>query len=299
MSTSPKVLLKADRLPVTLPMLAEKKRLGEPIVMITAYDYPSGQIAEAAGVDLVLVGDSGAMTVLGYPSTVPVSVEEMLMLAAATRRGCTTPLLVGDLPFGSYESSDEQAIATAMQFVKQAGCDAVKLEGGGETSVARARAIVRAGIPVMGHVGLTPQTATALGGYRAQGRNTADAARIGAEALALQEAGCFSLVFEAMPAAVASELMRRIEIPVIGIGAGPATDGQVLVFHDLLGIREGRGARFVQRYGELQAEMNAGISAYAADVRAGRYPGPEHTYSIDADELAQFRAGLSDRRSDG
>jgi 3-methyl-2-oxobutanoate hydroxymethyltransferase len=289
----------ASQLPVTLPILLDKKRRGEPIVMVTAYDFPSARAAEAAGVDIVLVGDSGAMTVLGYPSTIEVTTEEMLVLARAVRRGLTTPFMVGDLPFGSYEESDQQAVATAMQFVKQAGCDAVKLERGNAVSVSRARAIVGAGIPVMGHVGLTPQTATALGGYRAQGRDTAAAARIADEALALQAAGCFSLVFEAMPAAVAAELMRRIEIPVIGIGAGPATDGQVLVFHDLLGIREGRGARFVQRYGELQAEMNAGVSAYAADVRSGRYPGPEHTYSIDAEELAQFRAGLSDPRSDG
>jgi 3-methyl-2-oxobutanoate hydroxymethyltransferase len=248
----------ASRLPVTLPIIQEKKRLGEPLVMVTAYDYPSARAAEAAGVDLVLVGDSGAMTVLGYPSTVPVSIEEMLMLAAAVRRGLRTPFLIGDLPFGSYETSDEQAVATAMRFVKEAGCDAVKLERGNPTSVARARAIVAAGIPVMGHVGLTPQTSTALGGYRAQGRNTEAAVRIAQEALALQEGGCFAIVLEAMPAAVVAELMPLLEIPVIGIGAGPATDGQVLVFHDLLGIREGRGARFVQRYADLQDEMNAG-----------------------------------------
>ncbi len=288
----------ASQLPVTLPILLDYKRRGEPIVMVTAYDFPSARAAEAAGVDIVLVGDSGAMTVLGYPSTIPVTTDELLMLAGAVRRGLRTPFLVGDLPFGSYEGSDQQAVATAMRFVKEAGCDAVKLERGTEVSVARARAIVQAGIPVMGHVGLTPQTATALGGYRAQGRSTAAAARIASEALALEAAGCFSLVFEAIPAAVTAELMARIEIPVIGIGAGPATDGQVLVFHDLLGIREGRGARFVQRYADLQAEMNAGVSAYAADVRARRYPGPEHTYSIDEHELAQFRAGLSDPSAD-
>ena len=283
----------ASRLPVTLPMLQDKKRLGEPIVMVTAYDFPSARAAEQAGVDLVLVGDSGAMTVLGYPSTVPVSTEEMLMLASAVRRGLRTPFLVGDLPFGSYEVSDEQAISTALRFVKEAGCDAVKLERGSVTSVDRARAIVQAGIPVMGHVGLTPQTSTALGGYRAQGRNTAAAARIAEEAFALQEAGCFSLVFEAIPAAVSAELVPLIDVPVIGIGAGPATDGQVLVFHDLLGIREGRGARFVQRYADIQEEMNAGVAAYAADVRERRYPGPEHTYSIDEQELEAFRAALA------
>src|SRR5881227_3505646 len=206
-------------LPMTLPRLAEKKRLGEAIVMVTAYDYPSAQVAQEAGVDVVLVGDSGAMTVLGYPSTVPVSTDEMLMLACAVRRGLRTPLLIGDLPFGSYEASDEQAIGTAQRFVKEAGCDAVKLERGG-TSVQRARAIAESGIPVMGHVGLTPQTATALGGHRAQGRTAERALEVASDALALQDAGCFSIVFEAVPAAVSEELMSRLEIPVIGIGAG-------------------------------------------------------------------------------
>ncbi len=282
-----------ERLPVTLPRLAEMKRLGEPIVMVTAYDFPSARAVEAAGVDMVLVGDSGAMTVLGYPSTVPVSLDELLVLASAVRRGLRTPLLVGDLPFGSYEVSDEQAIATALRFVKEAGCDAVKLEGGGPTSCARARAIAGAGIPVMGHVGLTPQTATALGGYRAQGRSADAALRVAAEALALQDAGCFAIVFEAIPSDVAAELMARIEIPVIGIGAGPATDGQVLVFHDLLGIREGLGARFVKRYADLQDEMVAGVCAFADDVRTRRYPAPEHGYAIDPEELSSFRDRLT------
>jgi 3-methyl-2-oxobutanoate hydroxymethyltransferase len=276
---------------MTLPRLAEKKRLGEPIVMVTAYDYPSAQVAEAAGVDMVLVGDSGAMTVLGYPSTVPVSTEEMLMLAAAARRGLQTPLLVGDLPFGSYEASDEQAIATSQRFIKEAGCDAVKLERGG-TSVQRARAIVDAGIPVVGHVGLTPQTATALGGYRAQGRTAERALNVARDAIALERAGCFALVIEAIPAAVTEVLMARLEIPVIGIGAGPATDGQVLVFHDLLGIYDGHAPRFAKRFGELRELMVAGVATYAAEVRSGTFPGPEHTYSIDEDELHTFEAGL-------
>jgi 3-methyl-2-oxobutanoate hydroxymethyltransferase len=277
---------------MTLPRLAEKKRLGEPIVMVTAYDYPSAQVAEEAGVDVVLVGDSGAMTVLGYPSTVPISTEEMLMLASAVRRGLTTPLLVGDLPFGSYEASDEQAIQTAQRFVKEAGCDAVKLERGG-SSVQRARAIVDAGIPVMGHVGLTPQTATALGGHRAQGRTADRAVEVAQDALALQEAGCFSIVFEAIPAAVAEELMKHLDVPVIGIGAGPSTDGQVLVFHDLLGIYDGHVARFVKRYAEVKAQMVAGVAEYAEDVRRQAFPGPEHTYTIDDHELEQFRAALA------
>jgi 3-methyl-2-oxobutanoate hydroxymethyltransferase len=280
---------------MTLPLLAEKKRLGEPIVMVTAYDYPSARAAEAAGVDLVLVGDSAATTMLGYTATTPVELDDMLVLARAARRGLSTPLLIGDLPFGSYEISDQQAIATALRMVKEAGCEAVKLEGGGEASVARARAIVGAGIPVMGHVGLTPQTSTALGGWKAQGRSASAAARIAEEALALQDAGCFALVFEAIPSAVTEELMPLIEIPVIGIGAGPATDGQVLVFHDLLGIRDGLGPRFVKRYANIQQEMNDGVGAFAQDVRTRRYPGPEHGYSIKPHELAELRELLDAR----
>jgi 3-methyl-2-oxobutanoate hydroxymethyltransferase len=290
--SEPQIPSDPGRLPMTLPLLAEKKRLGEPIVMVTAYDYPSARAAEAAGVDLVLVGDSAATTVLGYSATTPVELDDMLVLARAVRRGLRTPLLIGDLPFGSYEVSDEQAITTALRMVKQAGCEAVKLEGGGEASASRARAIVGAGIPVMGHVGLTPQTSTALGGWKAQGRTAPAAARIASEAQALERAGCFALVFEAIPSAVTEELMPLLEIPVIGIGAGAATDGQVLVFHDLLGIRDGLGPRFVKRYASLQEEMNAGVSAFAADVRSRSYPGPEHTYSIDPGELSELRASL-------
>jgi 3-methyl-2-oxobutanoate hydroxymethyltransferase len=291
-STIPTTALRNDRLPVTLPELAEKKRRAEPIVMITAYDYPSAQVAEAAGVDVVLVGDSGAMTVLGYPSTVAVTVEEMLMLASAARRGCATPLLVGDLPFGSYEASDEEAVRTAQRFVKEAGCDAVKLEGGGAAQAARAQAIVGAGIPVMGHVGLTPQTATALGGYRAQGRTAERALDVAREALALERAGCFAIVFEAIPAAVAAELTARLDIPVIGIGAGSGTDGQVLVLHDLLGIYDGHAPRFAKRYADLRVQMVAAVSDYAGEVRSRRFPAAEHTYSIDPAELDRFRSGL-------
>jgi 3-methyl-2-oxobutanoate hydroxymethyltransferase len=295
MSATPRIPVpeSLDRpLPMTLPRLAEKKRLGEPIVMVTAYDYPSAQIAEEAGVDIVLVGDSGAMTVLGYPSTVPVSMDEMVMLASATRRGCATPLLVADLPFGSYEASDADAIASAQRFVKEAGVDAVKLERGG-TSIARARAIVEAGIPVMGHLGLTPQTATALGGYRAQGRSAEAALAVARDARALQDAGCFAIVVEAIPAAVTSALMEKLDVPVIGIGAGDATDGQVLVFHDLLGIYDGHVARFAKRYADARAHMIAGLAEYADDVRRRRFPAPEHCYSIDDAELARFHEGLA------
>jgi len=276
---------------MTLSRLAEKKALGEPIAMVTAYDYPSAQVAEAAGVDLVLVGDSGAMTVLGYPSTVPVTLDELLMLAAAARRGLSTPFLVGDMPFGSYEISNEQAIMNAQRFVKEAGCDAIKLERGG-SSVARARAVVESGIPVMGHVGLTPQTATALGGYRSQGRTAERGLEVMRDALALQEAGCFAIVFEAIPSALAELIMPRMEIPVIGIGAGPATDGQVLVFHDLLGLFDGHAPRFVKRYADVRGQMVQGLEAFVDEVRARRYPEPEHGYTMAPDEIERLQAAL-------
>jgi 3-methyl-2-oxobutanoate hydroxymethyltransferase len=279
---------------ISLSTLAEKKALGEPVVMVTAYDYPSAQVAEEASVDVVLVGDSGAMTVLGYPSTVPVTLAELLMLAQAVRRGLKTPLMIGDMPFGSYEASNEEAIHSAQRFIKEAGCDAVKIERGG-TSVERARALVGAGIPVMGHVGLTPQTATALGGYRSQGRTAERALDVLHDALALQDAGCFALVFEAIPSALTEAIMPRMEIPVIGIGAGGATDGQVLVFHDLLGIYDGHAARFVKRYASVRDEMIRGVTAFADEVRARRYPEPEHGYTMAPDEIARLHELLQEQ----
>jgi 3-methyl-2-oxobutanoate hydroxymethyltransferase len=280
------------RRPITLTKLGEMRALGEPIVMVTAYDHPSAKVAEAAGVDIVLVGDSAANNVLGYADTVPVTVEELLMLTAAVRRGLRTPLLVGDLPFGSYEASDEQAIATAHRFVKEAGCDAVKLEG----SAQRARAIVKAGVPVMGHVGLTPQTATALGGYRAQGRTAERARAVLDEALELQDAGCFAIVFEAIPADVTDVIMGAMEIPVIGIGAGSSTDGQVLVLHDLLGIHGGFQPKFVKRFADVRGEMLRGLQAYTEEVRTRAFPGPEHTYGIAPEEMARLKEQLGDRQ---
>ncbi|WOQ69236.1 3-methyl-2-oxobutanoate hydroxymethyltransferase [Microbacterium limosum] len=277
--------------PVTFATLAARKAAREAIVMVTAYDFPSAQVASAAGVDIVLVGDSGAMTVLGYDSTVPVTIDEMLVLVKAVRRGLSGPMLVADLPFGSYEVSDEQAILTAQRFVKEGGADAVKIERGG-TSVERARALVAAGIPVMGHVGLTPQTAAVLGGFRSQGRTAEEAARVGHDAVALQDAGCFAIVFEAIPSAATEAIVPLLHVPVIGIGAGPATDGQVLVFHDLLGIHDGAPARFVKRYAALREAMIAGVSAYADEVRSGAYPAPEHGYGMPADEAARLRHTL-------
>lgn len=273
----------ATRRPVTVTSLHEKRALGEPIVMITAYDYPSATVVDEAGVDLVLVGDSAAMVVLGYPNTTPVSMDEMVMLASAVRRGLRHPLLIGDMPFGSYEASNELAIRNAQRFVKEAGCDAVKLERGG-ASAERAKAIVDSGIPVMGHVGLTPQNAVQLGGYRAQGRTAARARKVIEEALQLQEAGCFAIVLECVPSELTDALMPLLHVPAIGIGAGPHTDGQVLVYHDLLGIWDGRPAKFVRQYGAVREQMVAGVGAYAADVRSRAYPAPEHEYEMSPDE---------------
>jgi 3-methyl-2-oxobutanoate hydroxymethyltransferase len=283
-----------ERKRVTVPQLAELKRAGERIVMVTAYDYPSAQIVDEAGVDVVLVGDTAAMVVLGHDATTPVGMEEMLIMASAVRRGLQRPLLIGDMPFGSYERSNEQAIENAQRFVKESGCAAIKLERGGP-SVDRARAIVRSGIPVMGHVGLTPQTASALGGFKAQGRTAEAAAKLTEEALALQAVGCFAIVFEAIPSAVTEALMPKLEIPVIGIGAGPATDGQVLVLHDLLGVYAGHRPKFVKRYADIRGESLKGLRAYADDVRAGRFPTEEeHTYSIPPEELEEFARYLED-----
>jgi 3-methyl-2-oxobutanoate hydroxymethyltransferase len=267
------------------------KGAGEPIVMVTAYDFPSAQVAEEAGVDVVLVGDTAAMVVLGYDATTPVGMDEMVTMAAAVRRGLKTPLLIGDLPFGSYERSDEHAISNAQRFVREAGCDAVKLERGG-LSVERARAISRSGIPVMGHVGLTPQTASALGGFKTQGKTAESARQIAHDAHALQAAGCFAIVFEAVPAAVTDALMTMIEVPVIGIGAGLGTDGQVLVFHDLLGITTGRTPRFVKRYERVHERMVDGVRAYAEEVRSRHFPDADHVYSVEPAEVEELRRYL-------
>jgi 3-methyl-2-oxobutanoate hydroxymethyltransferase len=282
----------AGRLPLT--ELAEMKRRGERIVMVTAYDYPSGRLADQAGVDVVLVGDSAAMTVLGHDSTVPATMDEMLMLTRAAGRGAQRPLVVGDMPFGSFQVSDESAVANAIRFVKEAGADAVKIEGAGP-SVSRVLALVGAGIPVMGHLGLTPQSATMLGGFRAQGRTAEKARQLLDDALALERAGCFSVVLEAVPAAVAARVTEALAVPTIGIGSGRDCDGQVLVLHDLLGLYEGRAPRFVRRYAEIGQEIRGALERYAADVRSGAFPEDAHTYSIPDEELTRFEAELSAR----
>ena len=284
-----------DRTKLTLPELAEMKRERQPIVMVTAYDAPSGRLADAAGVDVVLVGDSAAMTVLGHDSTVPATMEEMLVLTRAVTRGAHRPLVVADLPFGSFQISDEDALRNAIRFVKEAQADAVKLEGAGP-SLSRARAIVEAGIPVMGHIGLTPQSATALGGFKAQGRTAEKARRLVEDSLALEQAGCFSLVLEAVPDPVAARITELLAIPTLGIGAGAGCDGQVLVWHDLLGLYEGQSPRFVKRYADLAAEIECALVAYAADVRERRFPEEQHTYAMPEEELAAFQEALLEQR---
>jgi 3-methyl-2-oxobutanoate hydroxymethyltransferase len=278
----------SGKLPLT--DLADMKRRRERIVMVTAYDYPGGSLADAAGVDIVLVGDSAAMTVLGYESTVPATMDEMVMLTRAAVRGAKRPLVVADMPFGSFQISDEEAVRSAVCFVKEAGADAVKVEGAGQT-VSRILALVGAGIPVMGHIGLTPQSATMLGGFRAQGRTSARARQLLEDARTLEQAGCFSLVLEAVPAPVAARITEELTIPTIGIGSGRDCDGQVLVYHDLLGLYQGKEPRFVKRYAELASTIKDAIERYAADVRSGAFPGDEHTYSIPDEELAAFLSG--------
>jgi 3-methyl-2-oxobutanoate hydroxymethyltransferase len=288
MSTRPRT---AGKLP--LPELLEMKRTGDKIVMVTAYDAPGARLADAAGIDLILVGDTAAMVVLGHDSTVPVTMDEMLFLTRSVSRAAERPLVIGDMPFGTYEASDEEAVHNAVRYVKEGGADVVKLEGAGP-SLSRVRAIAGAGIGVMGHIGLTPQSATVLGGFKAQGRTAEQARQLFADALALEAAGCFALVLEAVPAPVAARITEALRIPTIGIGAGAGCDGQVLVFHDLLGLYEGRAPRFVKRYADLATEIRGALESYATDVRSGRFPEEQHTYSIPDEELAEFEAALAE-----
>jgi 3-methyl-2-oxobutanoate hydroxymethyltransferase len=284
------------KLPLT--ELAEMKRRGEPIVMVTAYDAPGGRLADAAGVDVVLVGDSAAMTVLGYDSTVPATMDEMLVLTRAVTRGARRPLVVADMPFGSFQVSDEAALENAIRFVKEAGADAVKVEGAGPT-LSRVRALVGAGVPVMGHVGLTPQSATMLGGFRAQGRTAARARALLDDALELERAGCFAVVLEAVPAPVAARITAALGVPTIGIGAGRDCNGQVLVYHDLLGLYEGRAPRFVKRYADVASEIGRALEEFAAEVRSGAFPEEQHTYSMPDEELRLFERSLAEHGEQG
>ena len=275
-----------------LPELIELKRRGQKLAMVTAYDFPSGRIADEAGVELVLVGDSAGMVVLGNDSTVPITTEELLMLTRAVTRGAKLPIVVSDMPFGSFQVSDAAAVENAVRFVKEAGADAVKLEGAGPT-LSRVQAIVGAGVPVMGHVGLTPQSATMLGGFKAQGRTADKAEQLYEDALALEAAGCFAIVLEAVPAPVAAAVTEALGVPTIGIGAGAGCDGQVLVWHDLLGLYEGKAPRFVKRYADLAGEARRAVEAYVEDVREGRFPEEQHTYTIPDEELDAFDAWVA------
>jgi 3-methyl-2-oxobutanoate hydroxymethyltransferase len=295
MTTRPRTPAPGTPAPGKLPLteLTEMKARRQPIVMVTAYDAPGGRLADASGADIILVGDSAAMVVLGHDSTVPATVEEMLVLTRGVTRGARRPLVVADMPFGSFQISDADAVANAVRFVKEAGADAVKVEGAGPT-LSRVHALVGAGIPVMAHVGLTPQSATMLGGFKAQGRTAEKARRLLEDAHALEAAGAFSIVLEAVPAPVAARITEELTIPTIGIGAGIDCDGQVLVWHDLLGLYEGRAPRFVKRYADLAGEIRRALEAYAEDVRARRFPEERHTYAMPEEELTQFEAALED-----
>jgi 3-methyl-2-oxobutanoate hydroxymethyltransferase len=275
----------------TVVTFQEKRDRGEPIAMATAHDYPTARALEAAGLDAILVGDSLAMVALGHPDTLSVTMDEMLHHARAVSRGARTPLLIGDLPFMSYQASLEQAVRNAGRFLQEAGMDAVKLEGG-RPFADTVRAIVRAGIPVMGHLGLTPQSVKELGGFRVQGRTAASAKIILEDALALEDAGCFAVVLEAVPERLARFVTERLRIPTIGIGAGPGTSGQVLVTHDLLGFFEGFTPKFAKRYANLSETIGAALAAYRDEVKTRAFPAREHSYALPDEEWQAFLASL-------
>jgi 3-methyl-2-oxobutanoate hydroxymethyltransferase len=293
MSTRPRTPAPATPAPGKLPLpeLADMKRRGDKVVMITAYDAPAARLADEAGVELILVGDTAAMVMLGHESTLPVTLDEMIFLTRAVTRAARRPLVVGDMPFGTYEVSDEQAVGSAIRMVKEGGADVVKLEGAGRM-LSRVRAIADSNIGVMGHIGLTPQSATKLGGFKAQGRSADAAKRLYDDALALQEAGAFAIVLEAVPAQVAATVTEALDVTTIGIGAGAGTDGQVLVWHDMLGMYAGRTPRFVKRYAEIAEEIGEAVAQYAHEVRSGAFPEEQHTYGISEDELALFEKAV-------
>jgi 3-methyl-2-oxobutanoate hydroxymethyltransferase len=293
MSTRPRTPAPATPAPGKLPLpeLADMKRRGDKVVMITAYDAPAARLADEAGVELILVGDTAAMVMLGHESTLPVTLDEMIFLTRSVTRAARRPLVVGDMPFGTYEVSDEQAVGSAIRMVKEGGADVVKLEGAGRM-LSRVRAIADSNIGVMGHIGLTPQSATKLGGFKAQGRSADAAKRLYDDALALQEAGAFAIVLEAVPAQVAATVTEALDVTTIGIGAGAGTDGQVLVWHDMLGMYAGRTPRFVKRYAEIAEEIGEAVAQYAHEVRSGAFPEEQHTYGISEDELALFEKAV-------
>lgn len=272
---------------VTVVEFQQKKRRADPITMLTAYDYPTALAVDAAGIDSILVGDSLGMVVLGYENTLPVSMDEMIHHCKAVKRGVQYAFLIGDMPFMSYQISTQEAVRNAGRFLQEGGMEAVKLEGGRERSEA-VRAIVGAGIPVMGHLGLTPQSIAQLGGFRRQGRTSIAAQRLYEDALILQDAGCFSLVLESVPGRLAEFLSNHLDIPTIGIGAGPGCDGQVLVLHDVLGMFDRFTPSFAKRFTELQRMMKAALEQYNAEVQQKSFPGAEHTFDLPVDEWESF-----------
>ncbi|HOK20285.1 MAG TPA: 3-methyl-2-oxobutanoate hydroxymethyltransferase [Thermosynergistes sp.] len=273
---------------VTIQQLQKMKAEKEKISMITAYDYPSARFVDKAGIEIILVGDSLAMTVMGLDSTVPVTMEEMIHHTKAVVRGVENAMVIGDLPFGSYNQSKEQAIANATRLMKEGGCDAVKLEGGVEMAEIT-KAIVDAGIPVMGHIGLTPQTISKLGGFKVQGKGAQEAEKLLKGALALQEAGIFSIVLECVPEEVGRLVTEKLSIPTIGIGGGRYCDGQVLVFHDTLGLFEKFLPKFVKRYRNLGEEIVKALEEYKQEVKEGKFPGPEHVFGgVTEEELKRL-----------
>lgn len=273
---------------ITVPAIRAMKG-AKRIGMITAYDYPSAKVADAAGSDIILVGDSLGMVVLGYPDTLSVTVDDMIHHTRAAVRGAAQALVVGDMPYLSYHLSVEESVRNAGRFI-QAGAQAVKVEGGRPSRIRAIEAILDAEIPVMGHIGLTPQSVNAMGGFKLQGKNLDDARRLVEEAQALDQAGCFSIVLECVPSELAAMITERVSVPTIGIGAGPACDGQVLVFHDLLGMYDGHKAKFVRRYANIADDMRAAIEHYLADVRDGGFPDDEKEsfHAASADELREL-----------
>ncbi len=272
---------------MTIRDIQRRKEEGIPLTMLTAYDFSSGTLVDRAGIDLILVGDSLAMVMLGHESTVSVTMDEMIHHSKAVARGAKYAFLIGDLPFMSYQADPAEAVRNAGRFLKEAGMDAVKLEGGRE-AVPTVRAIINAGIPIMGHIGLTPQTVSQLGGFRVQGKTAVAAQQLLEDALALQDAGCFAIVLEAVPAAVAEIISQKLEIPTIGIGAGVGCDGQVLVYHDLLGLFDQFTPRFVKKYASLNEVILNALETYRDDVHNGRFPGNEHTYPMESAEEEAF-----------
>ncbi len=284
-------MTEAARAKVTIPQLRRWKTEGRKVAWVTAYDFPTGQFVDMAGIDMVLVGDSVGNNVLGYENTIPVTMDEMISHAQAVTRGCKYALVIGDVPFMSYQASKEDAIRNAGRFMKEARCDAVKLEGG-RSMADTVRAIVQAGIPVMGHLGLTPQSEAMMGGLKVQARTTDEARKLLDDALALEDAGAWAVLVEAIPARVAQIVRDRLKVPVYGIGAGPYVDGQVLIFHDMFGLFQAFTPKFAKRYADLGKQIVEGLGEYAREVRDGTFPGREHSFTIPTEELEKLRSSL-------